>query len=147
MAKPNNLTTVGAISESRPRHTLARLFFSPCRLGKANGETQQPHDCRSDLRIATPAYPSPGFSLAAVSRLQKPMQFHSKNFKILEFCSLILPPSQYSCTIKACTILELKNTLSRFTVKNCEKLIDSRPTQQTFFGYLTMPFPSLSNQW
>ena len=64
------------------------------------------------------------------------MQYHSKNFKILEFCSLILPPSQYSCTIRAYTILELKNTLSRFTVKNCEILIVSRPTQQIPFIYI-----------
>ena len=71
------------------------------------------------------------------------MQFHSSDVKILEFCSLILSPSQNSCTIRACASLELKNTFFQITVKDCETSESpSVSTADLFFGYLAMPMDS-----
>ena len=83
----------------------------------------------------------PGFSLTTAYLLQETIQFHSKNFKILEFCSLILLSSQHSCTIRSCKILELKNTFFQITVKNCEtsKLLSVNTTDLFFLVTFWLP--------
>ena len=58
---------------------------------------------------------------------------------------MILPPSQHSCTIRACKILELKNTFFRMTVKNCESFKCISISAADLFFLVTFWLPHFSN--
>ena len=132
-AKPNNQSTVGAISESRLcsfPSLLRRINWANSEGDSLSWSLSNNQPTESQHRYFSLRFPTsprnaasrdlPGFSLTTAYLLQETIQFHSKNFKILEFCSLILLSSQHSCPIRSCKILELKNTFFQITVKNCE---------------------------